>query len=77
VLYDDRPDRAGVKFNDAELIGNPIRISLSARTLANDQAEIRLRSADDSTFVAREEVVATVQRMLVELHRGLDGSPAA
>jgi prolyl-tRNA synthetase len=66
-----------VKFNDAELIGNPIRISLSARTLANDQAEIRLRTAAESTFVAREEVVATVQRMLVELHRGLDGSPAA
>jgi prolyl-tRNA synthetase len=77
VLYDDRPDRAGVKFNDAELIGNPIRISISARTLANDQAEIRLRTADESTFVAREEVVATVQRLLVELHRGLDGNPPA
>ncbi len=76
VLYDDRPDRAGVKFNDAELIGNPIRISLSSRTLANDQAEVRLRSADESTFVSRAEVVATVQRMLVELHRGLDGSAA-
>lgn len=76
VLYDDRPDRAGVKFNDAELIGNPIRISLSSRTLANDQAEIRLRSASESTFVAREAVVATTQRLLVELHRGLDGSAA-
>jgi prolyl-tRNA synthetase len=75
VLYDDRPDRAGVKFNDAELIGNPIRVSISARTLANDQVEIRLRTAEESTFVAREEVVATVQRLLVELHRGLDGNP--
>ncbi len=77
VLYDDRPDRAGVKFNDAELIGNPVRVSISARTLSNDQAEIRLRTADESTFVAREEVVATVQRLLVELHRGLDGSAPA
>ncbi len=46
VLYDDRPERAGVKFNDADLIGNPVRVSVSARTLGKGEAEIKLRSAE-------------------------------
>lgn len=74
VLYDDRPDRAGVKFNDAELIGNPIRLSISARTLANDQVEIRLRTESESRFVSRETVVEEIARLVVELGRGLDGN---
>lgn len=74
VLYDDRPDRAGVKFNDAELIGNPIRLSISARTLANDQVEIRLRTESESRFVSRETVVEEIARLVVELERGLDGN---
>ncbi len=73
VLYDDRPERPGVKFNDAELIGNPIRLSVGARTLANGQAELRLRSETESTFVPLDEVVATVQRLIVELMAPLSG----
>ncbi|MDQ3441999.1 MAG: proline--tRNA ligase, partial [Chloroflexota bacterium] len=41
VLFDDRNDRPGVKFNDADLIGNPIRLSVSKRTLADGEAELR------------------------------------
>ena len=48
VLFDDRPDRAGVKFNDADLIGNPIRLSVSPRTLANGQAEMKARKESRS-----------------------------
>ncbi len=73
VLYDDRPDRAGVKFNDAELIGNPIRLSVSSRTLANGQAELRLRADTESTFVPLGEVVPTVQRLIAELRQPLSG----
>ncbi len=76
VLYDDRPERPGVKFNDAELIGNPIRLSVGARTLANGQAELRLRSATDSTFVPLDDVVPTVQRLIEELMAPLSGEAA-
>jgi prolyl-tRNA synthetase len=78
VLYDDRADRAGVKFADADLIGNPIRISVSPRTLAKGEAEIKLRSASEATHVPLAEVVATVRCMLDDLYATLTGDePAA
>ena len=75
VLYDDRDDRAGVKFNDADLIGNPIRLSVSARTLARGEAELKLRSADEAEFVPLGEVAAAVRARLVDLTGGLMGDP--
>jgi len=67
VLYDDRGDRAGVKFADAELIGNPIRLSVSKRTLGNDEVEMRLRTAEESQMVPRAEIVATIKATIEEL----------
>ena len=75
VLYDDRSDRAGVKFNDADLIGNPIRLSVSARTLANSQAELKLRSGDEAEFVPLDEVVPRVQALLAEMFAALEPAP--
>ena len=43
VLYDDRDERPGVKFKDADLIGFPLRIAVGARSLANGQIEWSLR----------------------------------
>ncbi len=43
VLYDDRHGSAGVKFNDADLIGIPTRLTLSRRTLKENGIEIKLR----------------------------------
>ncbi len=43
VLYDDRNESAGVKFNDADLIGIPVRLTLSRRTLKEHAIEIKLR----------------------------------
>jgi prolyl-tRNA synthetase len=78
VLYDDRAERAGVKFNDADLIGNPVRVSVSTRTLGKGEAEIKLRSADEAVFVPLAEVKSTVRDMLDELYAGLTGdAPAA
>ena len=76
VLYDDRPERAGVKFNDADLIGNPIRVSVSARTLERGEAEIKLRTASEAFFVPLAEVVPTVRGMLDELSSELTGDAA-
>lgn len=67
VLYDDRPDRAGVKFNDADLIGNPVRLSVSPRTLKNGQAEIRARRESESSFVPLNDAVGAVEAMLKRL----------
>ena len=61
VLYDDRADRPGVKFNDADLIGNPIRLSISKRTLENQQVELRLRTATESELVGIDEIVCHVR----------------
>ena len=66
-LYDDRPERAGVKFNDADLIGCPVRVSVSKRTLERGEAEIKARRRDQAVFVPIEDVLVTVQTMLAEL----------
>lgn len=47
VLYDDRDERAGVKF-DADLMGNPIRISVSPRTLKESTAELKSRTEESA-----------------------------
>jgi prolyl-tRNA synthetase len=77
VLYDDRAERAGVKFNDADLIGCPVRVSVSTRTLANGQAEIKARTGGEAIFVPLEDAVATVQRMIAEAMAPLSGDPVA
>ncbi len=51
VLYDDRPERAGVKFNDADLIGAPVRLTLSPRTHVEGEVEFKLRTAPDAARV--------------------------
>ena len=66
-LYDDRPERAGVKFNDADLIGCPVRVSVSKRTLERGEAEIKARRRDQAIFVPIEDVLVTVQTLLSEL----------
>ncbi len=43
VFYDDRSERPGVKFNDADLVGFPVRIVVGARSLAEGRVELSLR----------------------------------
>jgi prolyl-tRNA synthetase len=45
VLVDDRPERPGVKFKDADLVGCPIRLTIGAKSLAQGAVEMKLRSA--------------------------------
>lgn len=67
VLYDDRDERPGVKFNDADLIGIPLRVAVSARNLANDQIELKRRTQKDATFVPVDEAVAAIIQSLAEI----------
>lgn len=48
ILFDDRDERAGVKFNDADLIGCPVRITIGERSLENDRAELKTRKTGES-----------------------------
>jgi len=61
VLYDDRAETAGVKFNDADLIGLPIRAVVSKRSLKNGGIEFKLRSQKEGRIVPLEDVVPVIQ----------------
>ena len=52
VLFDDRDDRAGVKFNDADLIGCPVRVAAGERGLQEGMVELKLRSASEKSLIS-------------------------
>jgi prolyl-tRNA synthetase len=65
TLYDDRVDQApGVKFNDADLIGLPLRLVVSPRNLSAGMVEVKNRRDEKAEPVARERVVDVVARQL-------------
>jgi prolyl-tRNA synthetase len=75
VLYDDRPERAGVKFNDADLIGLPVRVNVGGRGLAGGTVELKTRR-DGTTWSVPvadvvDEVGATLRRLRDEIAAGL------
>ncbi|WP_166082828.1 proline--tRNA ligase [Erysipelothrix anatis] len=63
VLLDDRNQRPGVKFNDMELIGIPLRITIG-RDVENNQVEFKERNKDEAIKLDRDEVLATIQSFL-------------
>jgi prolyl-tRNA synthetase len=60
VLFDDRDERPGVKFKDADLIGFPLRIAIGAKSLANGQIEWSTRREREKQLGSIEEVVAII-----------------
>ena len=67
VLLDDRKDRAGVKFKDADLIGYPLRITVSKNTLENNEVEIQIRKSGEALPCAIGSVVTKVTELLQNL----------
>jgi prolyl-tRNA synthetase len=65
VLLDDRKERAGVKFNDADLIGIPIRITVG-RDAASGSVEYKLRRDAESELIAIDEAVERAIRTVNE-----------
>jgi len=55
-LYDDRDERPGVKFKDADLLGMPIRLTVGPRTLKEDSVEVKLRREKDRELVKLDEL---------------------
>jgi prolyl-tRNA synthetase len=60
VLYDDRRESLGAKFKDADLIGVPLRLTLTPRSLENGGVEIKTRHSSESYVVPIREAVAAV-----------------
>ena len=61
-LFDDREESAGVKFNDADLIGLPLRLTISERSLNQGGVEFKRRSGGDAWIVPLDQVVSEVQK---------------
>lgn len=66
VLLDDRDQRAGVKFKDADLIGIPLRIVIGGKGLKEGMIEAKWRDGPDAIKIPVSEAVATLRKMLDE-----------
>jgi len=64
VLFDDRIESAGVKFNDADLLGVPVRVVVSQRTLRSNSAELKLRREMEAELVSMGEVSSKLESLL-------------
>jgi len=60
VLLDDRDERAGVKFNDADLLGIPLRITIGSRGLKNGEVEVKFRSEPESFTIPFDNAAAAI-----------------
>ena len=67
VLLDDRRERAGVKFNDCDLIGYPVRIAIGPKTIENGSIEVKIRRTGELVNFARDTYLRVVQDMLAAL----------
>ncbi|MFQ5454220.1 MAG: His/Gly/Thr/Pro-type tRNA ligase C-terminal domain-containing protein, partial [Candidatus Zixiibacteriota bacterium] len=68
VLYDDRHERPGVKFNDADLIGIPIRITVGDKSLKQGKIEIKARKDKEIRLINIDEVMDTVKEIAKSLN---------
>jgi prolyl-tRNA synthetase len=65
VILDDRKERPGVKFKDADLIGYPLRITIGSKTMAEGKVEIKIRATGEVFTVEIEKAVEFVQKSVV------------
>jgi prolyl-tRNA synthetase len=66
VLFDDRDDSPGIKFNDADLLGIPLRLTLSPRTLQSQSVEAKWRTEKETQLLPLDNVTAQVSKLLSE-----------
>ena len=71
VLLDDRDERAGVKFNDADLLGIPIRVTVGLRGVKDGQVEVRLRPESESIVISVKDATAFIRNKIKELYDSL------
>jgi prolyl-tRNA synthetase len=64
VLFDDRDDSPGVKFNDADLLGIPLRLTLSPRTLRDQSVEAKWRTEKETRLLPLDNLAAQISNLL-------------
>ncbi len=64
VLFDDRQESPGVKFNEADLLGIPFRITISPRTLEKNAVEFKKRTEKDFEVVPLDDIVPKLKGLL-------------
>ena len=67
VLFDDRDERAGVKFKDADLIGVPLRLTVSKRSLGNGGLEFKRRAEADREIIPVDGMLERMQAEIAQL----------
>lgn len=72
VLFDDRDERPGVKFMDADLIGIPIRLTVGDRALKRGGVEMKRRVSKETSIVPLDEVIPRVRSEITALQAELD-----
>ncbi|MBI5328962.1 MAG: proline--tRNA ligase [Deltaproteobacteria bacterium] len=69
VLMDDRDERAGIKFNDADLIGIPIRLTIGSKALKENSVELKMRNAADASLIKIDDVSKKVLEIIEQADR--------
>ncbi len=67
TLLDDRPERAGIKFKDADLLGLPIQIIIGPKTLQEGLVELRIRKSGGTLSIPLDQASEKAQKILTEL----------
>ena len=67
VVLDDRDERSGVKFKDADLIGYPVRITVGPKALKENCVEVKVRRTKESMLYPVDEYVNNVTHLLSTL----------
>jgi prolyl-tRNA synthetase len=66
VIIDDRDERAGVKFNDADLIGIPLRVTIGKKALSEGKIEVKIRKSGEVKILETGEVADFIFRYINE-----------
>lgn len=71
VVLDDRNERPGVKFKDADLIGYPLRVTVGPKALEEGNLELRFRKNGEMQLISKDEAVETIKRFIEDEMRGI------
>jgi prolyl-tRNA synthetase len=71
VFFDDRDERPGFKLKDADLLGIPVRATISSRTLKSDSVEIKLRSNQDLRLISINKTPKAIKEVVQSLYDSL------
>ncbi|MGA9111390.1 MAG: proline--tRNA ligase [Smithella sp.] len=64
VIFDDRDERAGVKFKDAELIGIPLRVTIGQKNLSQGNVELKIRKTGENKLYSLQEIVQKIKQII-------------